>query len=89
MRFNAWLRDLCSISQLPGWGSTLAVWAIIIIAAFGWEPARKLWHDDSTAITALYLGGLGIWLGTKAATRISDAITTKGESVETPPAVAP
>lgn len=83
------LRRLSTISPLPAWGSTLAVWVILLAAAAGLEPARRLWHEDSTAIISLYLGQLGIWLGTKAATRISDAIATKGESVETPPAVAP
>lgn len=89
MKFLAWLKELCSISQLPGWGSTVAVWGIILSAAAGWAPAAKLWHDDSGAITTLYLGGLGIWLGTKAATRISDAVATKGESAGKPPEETP
>lgn len=63
MRFLAWLRELCSISQLPAWGSFVAVYSILLAAAAGWEPAVNLWRDGSSTIIGLYLGGLTVWLG--------------------------
>lgn len=59
------LRRLAEISPLPAWGSTAALWLILMLAAFGVEPARGLWHDDSGPIITVYLAALGLWLGSK------------------------
>ena len=89
MRFLAWLKELSTISPIPAWATTFAIVAIWLLAAFGFEPAAVFWEKNSGSLTTAWLGSLGIWLGAKTVSRVSDAVATKGESVVLPPEVAP
>jgi hypothetical protein len=89
MRFLAWLKELSTISPIPAWATTFAIVTIWLLAAFGFEPAAKFWSENSGNLTTAWLGSLGIWLGAKTVSRVSDAVATKGESVVLPPEVAP
>ena len=89
MKFLAWLKELSTISPLPAWALTFTVCGIWIAAGLGFAPAAEFWEKNAPTIASTLQWCLGIWLGAKTASRISDAVTTKGESVEIPPAVAP
>lgn len=89
MAFLRWLKELSTISPIPAWVTTFAIVLIWLLAAFGFEPAAKFWAANAGGLTTAWLGSLGIWLGAKTVSRVSDAVATKGESVVLPPEVAP
>lgn len=68
-RLISWLKLLTEVSPLPAWLTTLAVLAIWVAAASGFEPARRFWHDDAATILQGWLGSLAIWLGSKTVSK--------------------